>query len=200
KGARVIDIGCGTGTWILDMARQYPRSYFIGVDISPIFPSEGLPVNVNFIECNLLDGLPFEDSYFDFIHQKFLVAAFTQSQWKEKVIPEFLRLTRPVQNFMLSKGLNNKIGEVLPSILESTNAFSEIKNQKKSITLGKRGGKNGVETLKFTVRGLSSARGWLSTLVNLTPEHFDALLETFSLEAEKFDTFVYQYRICGRKN
>ncbi|CAG8590898.1 7700_t:CDS:2, partial [Ambispora gerdemannii] len=225
KGARVIDLGCGAGTWILDMAKQYPNSMFVGIDLSPIFPTEGLPLNVEFIEYNVLDGLPYKDASFDFIHQKFLTAAFTQAQWKEKVIPEITRLTRPdgwvemiegsgclisdgnatkriseaIRNFMTSKGMNYIIGEEIPRLLEDTNAFSEIKYKKKDIVLGKKGGKAGEETLRFYTDGFSSFRILLAANMNIMPEHYDALVETISIEAEKTTTYFRQYRICGQK-
>ncbi|CAG8489827.1 7070_t:CDS:10 [Ambispora gerdemannii] len=139
QGARVVDFGCGTGTWILDMANQYPNSKFVGVDLSPLFPKE--------------------------------------AQWEEKVIPEMIRLTRPdgwieilesdafitsdgnatqriamaFQNFMTPKGMNCAIGKDLPHIFENTNAFSEIKNEQKSVILGKKGGKTGQEDSKGNV-------------------------------------------------
>jgi len=31
-GARVLDVGCGTGGWVLRMARTFPRSWFVGID------------------------------------------------------------------------------------------------------------------------------------------------------------------------
>ncbi|CAG8582169.1 5814_t:CDS:2 [Ambispora leptoticha] len=95
QGARVIDIGCGSGLWILDMANQYPNSKFIGIDISPIHPTESLPPNVKFVQYNVLDVLPYEDFSFDLVHAKFMVAAFTETQWEEKFIPEMIRLARP---------------------------------------------------------------------------------------------------------
>ncbi|CAG8520655.1 8535_t:CDS:2 [Ambispora gerdemannii] len=225
QGARVIDLGCGSGIWILDMAKQYPNSKFIGVDLSPIFPTEGLPLNVEFLEYNVLDGLPYEDSSFDFVHEKFLVGAFTEAQWKEKVIPEMTRLTRPdgwvemleadtyltsdgnatiriakaLQNYMIPKGMNCTIGKEIPRLLENTNAYSEIRNQSKAIVLGKKGGKSGQETLNFYTVGLSSIRGILSASMNIMIEHYDALIETIYTEAEKTTSYFNQYRICGHK-
>ncbi|CAG8690095.1 8932_t:CDS:2, partial [Ambispora leptoticha] len=95
QGARVIDIGCGSGIWILDMAKRYPDSKFVGVDISPVLPTENLPPNVEFLQYNVLDILPYEDSSFDLVHEKFMVGAFTQVQWEEQVVPEMIRLARP---------------------------------------------------------------------------------------------------------
>ncbi|CAG8662217.1 13414_t:CDS:2, partial [Ambispora leptoticha] len=208
QGARVIDIGCGTGIWILDMAQQYPNSKFVGIDISPIQPTEGLPPNVKFIQYNVLDGLPYEDSSFDLVHQQFMVLAFTETQWEEKVIPELIRLTRPDGWIeILEVGLATSDGTItmrltkaeIPRILENTNAFSEIRNQQKVLYFGKKHGKSAEESLKFYVRGLSSAKGFIATSMNIMPEHYDALVETVSIEAERYSTYFNQYRICAHK-
>src|ERR1700722_6499167 len=40
ENLRVLDSGCGPGTWILDMANSYKKSIFVGVDLSSsMFPS-----------------------------------------------------------------------------------------------------------------------------------------------------------------
>ncbi|CAJ0760516.1 23114_t:CDS:2, partial [Entrophospora sp. SA101] len=59
-GGKVLDIGCGTGTWILDLATEYKTTTFIGLDISQIFPQTMLAVrlspNVNKILPELLNS------------------------------------------------------------------------------------------------------------------------------------------------
>ncbi|CAG8703901.1 4135_t:CDS:2, partial [Scutellospora calospora] len=66
-GIRVLDIGCGTGSWILDMASQYPSSTFLGLDKLDLFPpSDQRFPNTGFIQANVLDGIPFPDNTFDF--------------------------------------------------------------------------------------------------------------------------------------
>lgn len=40
---RVLDLGCGTGIWMLDMAKQYPDAQFVGVDIHNMGPPTLLP-------------------------------------------------------------------------------------------------------------------------------------------------------------
>ncbi|CAG8582729.1 10834_t:CDS:2 [Ambispora gerdemannii] len=226
QGARVIDLGCGAGTWILDMAKQYPYSKFVGVDLSPIFPTEGLPSNVEFIEYNVLDRLPYEDSFFDFVHQKIMLAAFTEAQWEENVIPEMTRLTRPdgwveilevagylvsdgnatnriseaFRNFYTSRGMNFDIWKEIPHLLENTNAFSEIRKETKAIVLGKKGGIPGQETLRYCTVGLRACRSFLSADMDIMPEHYDSLVEVISIEAEKTTTYYNQYRYCAHKN
>ncbi|CAI2185370.1 17066_t:CDS:2, partial [Funneliformis geosporum] len=93
--ACVLDVGCGPGTWVTEMAYEYPSAVFVGVDISPIFPSElKKPENATFLQ-NMLDGLPFEDDTFDFVYQRFLASAISEEQWKDEVIYELYRVTKP---------------------------------------------------------------------------------------------------------
>lgn len=42
---RILDLGCGTGIWMNEMAEQYPGAEFVGVDIHHMGPPS-LPVNV----------------------------------------------------------------------------------------------------------------------------------------------------------
>ncbi|KAI4943965.1 hypothetical protein J4E91_009113 [Alternaria rosae] len=44
---RVLDLGCGTGIWCMDMADEYPSAEILGVDLSPIQP-QFTPPNCKF--------------------------------------------------------------------------------------------------------------------------------------------------------
>jgi len=35
---RILDIGCGTGIWTVDIADQYPSAQVIGTDLFPVQP------------------------------------------------------------------------------------------------------------------------------------------------------------------
>ena len=35
---KILDIGTGTGIWVLDMAEEYPNTTIIGTDLSPVQP------------------------------------------------------------------------------------------------------------------------------------------------------------------
>ena len=54
-----LEIKCGPGTWILDMATEYSVCSFTGIDVIQIFPSEIKPKNTNFVLANQPDHLPF---------------------------------------------------------------------------------------------------------------------------------------------
>lgn len=38
KPQRILDIGTGTGIWVMEMADQYPDTRIIGTDLSPVQP------------------------------------------------------------------------------------------------------------------------------------------------------------------
>ncbi|CAG8698053.1 5856_t:CDS:2, partial [Racocetra fulgida] len=86
---------CDYGTWALEMASDYPNSHFIGVDVTPIFPSAVTKPNVRFLQCNVLDGLPFDSNTFDFVLVRLFGNTFTERDWEDKIINEIVRLTKP---------------------------------------------------------------------------------------------------------
>lgn len=98
----ILDVGCGTGRWGAEMARQFAAANVVGVDIAP--PSansasvtqgqEQPPENYVFVEGDVTKGLPFADSSFDFVHMRLVVLALPYAQWMP-VITELQRVTKP---------------------------------------------------------------------------------------------------------
>src|SRR3954453_20173573 len=77
------------------MAADYPTPNYIGVDVASIFPKSTIPNNIKFFPYNFLEGLPFEDNTFDFIHIQFLIFDITETQWENLVYQEVARLLKP---------------------------------------------------------------------------------------------------------
>jgi ubiquinone/menaquinone biosynthesis C-methylase UbiE len=48
------------------------------------------PANTQFIQANILDGLPFENNEFDFVYIRALGLSFSETQWLESVYKNFL--------------------------------------------------------------------------------------------------------------
>ncbi|KAI8376460.1 S-adenosyl-L-methionine-dependent methyltransferase [Radiomyces spectabilis] len=94
QGALVLDVGCGPGTWLMDMATEYPCSNFIGVDMCDIFPTNIRPSNVSFQVANVLERLPFPDNTFDFVNMRLFIIALRKEQWPT-VIKELYRVLKP---------------------------------------------------------------------------------------------------------
>lgn len=93
RGITVLDAGCGSGRWLLDMAQDYPNSTFVGVDQEEVSPMSDVPSNCNFMRGNILN-LPFADNTFDFTFQRLLLFAFTPAEW-EIAVSELVRVTKP---------------------------------------------------------------------------------------------------------
>ena len=94
----ILDVGCGTGRWAMELASNFPNANVVGVDLVPTeevtygYGLERRPENYVFVQGNILEGLPFADGNFDFIHQRLLIAALPAARWPG-VVGELVRVT-----------------------------------------------------------------------------------------------------------
>ncbi|KAI7870395.1 S-adenosyl-L-methionine-dependent methyltransferase [Spinellus fusiger] len=93
---QILDIGCGTGTWVMEMATEYSDAQVHGIDLSVLYPETIKPPNVTFIQGNVLSpsGLPYPDNYFDFVHMQLVYACFSKEDWGT-VVKEIKRVLKP---------------------------------------------------------------------------------------------------------
>ncbi|KFY83898.1 hypothetical protein V500_09805 [Pseudogymnoascus sp. VKM F-4518 (FW-2643)] len=70
---RVLDVGCGTGIWSIDMGDEYPSAQILGVDLSPTQPN-AVPPNVQFEVDDMEQEWTFKTP-FDLIHVRFLACS-----------------------------------------------------------------------------------------------------------------------------
>ncbi|KAI9498012.1 S-adenosyl-L-methionine-dependent methyltransferase [Zychaea mexicana] len=95
KGSVVLDIGCGPGTWCMEMATEFPRSTFIGIDRVSNYPRDIKPKNCIFRTCSVQNlPLPFPDNSVDYIFQRDLNWDLQAHQWSP-LVREFLRVLKP---------------------------------------------------------------------------------------------------------
>lgn len=64
---RIIDLGCGTGIWCIDMADEHPGAEITGIDLSPIQPSF-TPPNCKFEIDDVTSPWTYPPAHFDFIN------------------------------------------------------------------------------------------------------------------------------------
>lgn len=95
KDFKVLDVGCGSGTWLLELSENYPLTNFVGVDKISKFPKDFSQNNLQFITGDILNRLPFEDNFFDFVHMSFVIMEFTDEQWEDIIIKELVRVCKP---------------------------------------------------------------------------------------------------------
>ncbi|KAI8149059.1 S-adenosyl-L-methionine-dependent methyltransferase [Fennellomyces sp. T-0311] len=127
-GATILDCGCGSGAWLMDVATEYPEAKCYGVDMCDVFPKEIRPTNVEFQVANVMEGLPFPDNTFDFVYVRLLLIGLRKDQWPE-LWREIKRILKPngciqwVEAGMLVKGNEfvNKAGKAFIDMMEQRN-------------------------------------------------------------------------------
>ncbi len=100
---RVLDVGCGTGGWLIEMAKTYPGiSLLLGVDVSGRMldfareqaKAQQVSERVEFHIMDALRMLEFPHDYFDLVNQRFGISYLRTWDWP-KLLQEYQRVTRP---------------------------------------------------------------------------------------------------------
>ncbi|KAF0445842.1 S-adenosyl-L-methionine-dependent methyltransferase [Gigaspora margarita] len=225
-GAKVLDIGCGPGTWTIEMAETYEQSTFTGVDYVPLFSQEMELANVKFLQANILDGLPFLEDSFDFIRMGLLVTAFNATELKEKVIPEIVRITKPggwiefmesdiqyynegsttarltnaLSSFMKSKGILESLNSYIPQSLEGNEKIQKgIQTEEKTCFVGKWAGDLGKMAVEDIANGWTAIKAPLSKAMKMKSQEYDELVATFAKEVEQNKTSFKTWRFVAQK-
>ena len=99
----VLDVGCGTGGWLLEMAKTYPTLERLrGVDVSSKMVAYAtakaeemhLGARVQFQTMDALRLLEFPPASFDLVNQRFGVSWLRTWDWT-KILLEYRRMCRP---------------------------------------------------------------------------------------------------------
>ncbi|CAI2161676.1 17273_t:CDS:2 [Funneliformis geosporum] len=205
-GCKVLDLGCGPATFLLDLAVQYPDSKFLGVDIEPLFPSEIKPKNLKFKIVDILQRLPFLDNEFDFVHTE-AVLFLLPSEKIDFLINEMIRITKPNGYIEIcesifnnqSKGIGEKFGHLLhgfglvsklhkadikvalklSQMLAAKSNIHKSSVNDKLVVVGKNGGKLGVIMQDILTWFNNSSELFVVDIcrqLNLTKEQYDQLV------------------------
>ncbi len=86
--SHVLDLSCGSGTWLLEVVQAYPYIYGIGVDQkSDLIRSACEDAQLTGSESALFqvldsyEKLPYADDSFDFVHVQYSSVAISPKQW-----------------------------------------------------------------------------------------------------------------------
>ncbi|CAK5284078.1 unnamed protein product [Mycena citricolor] len=94
---RILDIGCGTGTWVMNCGVAWKDSHFVGLDVVPLHPDLGaseLATRITWVQANFLEGLPFPNDEFDFVHIKRIALGVPEDKW-DSLFEEIVRILKP---------------------------------------------------------------------------------------------------------
>lgn len=109
---RVLDVGCGTGGWLIEAARMYPSlSMLVGIDVSTCMvecaraqaAAHHLSDRVAFQVMDALRMLEFPDDFFDLVNQRSGVSFLRTWEWP-KLLQEYQRVIRPGGVVRISEG------------------------------------------------------------------------------------------------
>lgn len=208
----VLDVGTGTGRWALEMATVFPSANVIGLDLNapPVDEKAGtgegeaLPPNYAFVPGNILEGLPFADASFDFVHMRLLVLALPHERWPF-VVSELIRVTRPggwiesvealaderggpavdqimswVAAMLERRGIDINDASRVGGLMQAQGLLN-VASRRVEVPIGAHGGRIGKLMATDILNAMQALRGPMETLGLATAEGFD---RTFS-EAQR---------------
>ncbi|ORE02889.1 S-adenosyl-L-methionine-dependent methyltransferase [Rhizopus microsporus var. microsporus] len=227
KGITILDMGCGSGAWIMDMMRDYPNCTYHGCDISD---TRYKKVNIEkfiFTCGNVVKGLPYEDNTFDFVHMRLLVLALREEEWPT-AISELIRVTKPggmiqllemdlrqqqeddpsgalykvglaVRNICTSKGQNPSIGTEFEKMLSKYSNIKIIQSDDRSCDMS-----TGTNTAKLfiwdSLQVLKSMRPVLALKLGLkTDEEYDSFSKEFEHHIKTKESRCFYNSIAVQK-
>ena len=229
----VLDVGSGSGRWAMELAATFPNARVVGVDLVPSAVDEaqvlgqGLdirPPNYSFTTGNVLQGLPFPDSAFDFVHQRLLITAIPKDRWPD-VIHELARVTRPggwVElaecgvperggpgymgmwgswiEFLATRNVDFTLGHTLGQML-ADGGLAQIRQRQLNFPMGDWGGRIGRSSATDCLAVGKALRAGVIAAQILPEEEYDRLyaLATQEFAARSGDGILPFYLACGQK-
>ncbi len=129
---RVLDVGCGTGGWLLEVARTYPMiERLVGADISgkvlaharETASAQQISHRVEFQTMDALRTLNFPSSSFDLVNQRLGTSWLRTWEWP-KIFAEYQRVCRPSGIIRITEG-NIVIENNSPALTKLNNVALE---------------------------------------------------------------------------
>ncbi len=220
--AKILDVGYGTGRWMVDMANEFPETQIVGIDLTPpTLPT--LPHNCSFQKGDILDGLPFKEKYFDFVHQRHLGTALPIRKWPF-IIKELQRVTRPggwVELAEYSPNLeragpaairvaswiaqacehhhiNTRFALYLEVMLRET-GFINVATRQQALPVGSWGGRLGSMVAKNLGALMNAFKPLTGKFLDMHPDTYDRTVAYSQAECEQFHTSITLHIVYGQR-
>ncbi|GBC06634.1 hypothetical protein RclHR1_00070001 [Rhizophagus clarus] len=188
----VLEIAYSSGFWMMEMATDFPKIQFYGIDLESSAPDLVYPKNCFFGQGDYLKGLPYQSNFFDMVRldmahlrslstldQILLLLSEVFRVTKKGGYVEFLELDynspllRKLMKFPV--GDSPKIDELL-----AERGFVNITNKKVAIPLRK-----GSMVGEFS---LAAIKSFVETIGS--EEDYNDLLHIVEEESEKYDSHI----------
>ncbi|KAJ6480486.1 S-adenosyl-L-methionine-dependent methyltransferase [Mycena vitilis] len=214
---RIVDLGCGTGSWSIDAATQFPDAQIFAVDRSPL-PERKIPVNVQFVQMDLTKDLGLQKASFDVVHARLVMihlpdVANAVKRAAELVKPGgILLLEEPDGNSVAqtggpasrcvalemikihnSHGADFEVGRKLAELVTATGYFPHVHVHRAAMPFSGTGSDEATNTL-----GLAFKKAWMKVSESLSTQGItEAMLREQNEELEdKECTAVFDMYFC----
>jgi len=223
---RILDIGCGTGRWMLEMATTFPRASIVGLDLvapASVDTNIAFPLTCSFKQMNVMKGLPFVNQSFDYVHQRLLVLALSADSWNfvaqecERVTrwggwtelvemdflfqnrgPEITRVLHWLDQACKQRGIDAMVSHRLGHILQ-TAGFNNITVQTVPIPVGNWGGRLGNMAITDVYYAIITMKPLILTSTGITSEEFDHALQSAIQECEHYRSLLHFHIAYGQR-
>lgn len=219
----ILDVGAGTGIWADEMARLFPASTVVGIDLSDRSFKHTTQDNCLLRTGNVVTGLPFPDAFFSFTHQRLLVAGITAENWP-RVIHELVRVTRTngwveivevgsltdgagpatsrMQEFLVAAGktmgfdaeIIRHLGEMLKH-----EGLQSVETHQILIPVGEWAGRVGQMMKQDLLGAVNALRGRYCGQAGITSEKFDLIVREMAQEWEVYRPVCTFYASYGKR-
>jgi ubiquinone/menaquinone biosynthesis C-methylase UbiE len=162
-GQRILDIGCGTGTLVVMLKRQYASAEVVGLDPDPKalrraqIKATRAAVSVQFDQA-FADELPYKDRSFDRVFSSFMFHHLNEQE-RENMLREVLRVLKFAGSFHLLDFVADKAANGLLGRWFQSHAHMKDNSDERILELMSRAGL----TKAAKVKEGSMLFGWLRT-------------------------------------
>ncbi|CEG64192.1 hypothetical protein RMATCC62417_01213 [Rhizopus microsporus] len=208
SGVSILDVGCGPGAWVMDMIDDYPNCTYEGCDIVNVIGVNAMPKQFTFTMANVLEGLPYPDNSFDFVHMRLFIYALKKEEWPIAV-KELLRVTKPggfVQLMETDNPIPKHTGTPIYRVMVALHAICKERGQNPFVgreleeLLTKSGNVKIVESraLPFdTTTGTNAAKSLAWTLVEFVKGGMTMLGPMLGLKDDhEKQSFIKEFKKC----
>lgn len=224
----ILDVGSGTGIWAYEMAQMFPSARVIGLDLEPpqtvslAASAAPAPANFHFVQGNLLQGLPFSERMFDYVHQRMMVLALPPETWLG-VVGDLVRVTKPggwvellevsdelfpigpatrqldawLQSALRARGIDMNVVTRIGSLLQQAGLHS-VSVSALEIPLGAWDRRIGLLLEKDLLAIFSAAKAGICQSGQATPEYFDYCVREAAQEWKQMQTTQHFYLAYGQ--